>query len=153
LSASLDLLPQFGGVRLQSLIRAADEELLGSWASITSDLISFFRSKNMSVYSEIADALDSMADSSEHHDVNPLHPAVSVTFNVSIRADAYLKTAPQVKFDIATSLIKGERFVAIPGRFYSREAYARPDSIVLPDLRAPADYASAPCKHECAILN
>ena len=62
LAASLDLPPQFGGVGLQSLIRAADEELLGSWASITSDLITFFRSKDMPVYTKLADALDSMAD-------------------------------------------------------------------------------------------
>ncbi len=47
---------------LQSLVRVADEELLGSWASITADLISFCRSKGRGVYSEIADALDSMAD-------------------------------------------------------------------------------------------
>ena len=46
-AASLNLPPQIGGVSLQSLIRAADEELLGSWASITSDLITFFRSKVM----------------------------------------------------------------------------------------------------------
>ncbi len=46
LSSTLDLPPQFGGsTGLQSLIRVADEELLGSWASITSDLITFFRSK------------------------------------------------------------------------------------------------------------
>jgi hypothetical protein len=44
LAASLDPPPpppQFGGVGLQTLIRIAEEELLGSWASITSDLISF----------------------------------------------------------------------------------------------------------------
>ncbi len=63
LAASLDLPPQFGGVCLQSLIRAADEELMGSWASITSDLITFFRSKNLPVYTKLVDALDSMADS------------------------------------------------------------------------------------------
>jgi len=34
LADSLDLPPQFGGVGLQSLIRADDGELLGSWASI-----------------------------------------------------------------------------------------------------------------------
>ncbi len=62
LAASLDLPPQFGGVGLQSLMRAADEELLGSWASITADLITFCRSKGLSAYARIADALDSMAD-------------------------------------------------------------------------------------------
>ena len=43
-------------------MRAADEELLGSWASITPNLISFYRSKGLEVYTKIVDALDSMAD-------------------------------------------------------------------------------------------
>jgi len=47
LAASLDLPPQFGGVGLQSLIRAADEELLGSWAAVTADLITFCKSKGL----------------------------------------------------------------------------------------------------------
>jgi hypothetical protein len=33
------------------------------------------------------------------------------------------------------------------------EAPTRPEPIVLPGLRNPADYATAPCKYECAILN
>ncbi len=107
----------------------------------------------MSVYSEIADALDSMADSSEQHDVNPPHHAVSAMLEVSIRAYAYLETIPQVDVDFATPLIKGERYVAIPGRFSPTKAHERPEPIVLPDLRAPEDYVYAPCKHEFAILN
>ncbi len=47
LAGTLDL--RFGGVGLQSLARVADEELLGSWASVTPNLISFFRSKEMRV--------------------------------------------------------------------------------------------------------
>ncbi len=39
LSTSLDLPPQFGGIGMQSLIRAADEEYLGSWAAVTANLI------------------------------------------------------------------------------------------------------------------
>jgi len=60
-TSSLDLLPpQFGGIGMQSLIRAADEELLGSWASLTANLIVFLRSKSLSVYDKQADALDAM---------------------------------------------------------------------------------------------
>jgi hypothetical protein len=65
LSSSLDLPPQFGGVGLQSLVRAVDEELLGSWASITTDLIKFFRSKDLNVYTILAEALESMVDVEE----------------------------------------------------------------------------------------
>ncbi len=49
LAAELDLPPQFGGVGLQSLIRAADEKLLGSWASVSADVIAYFRTKNLLV--------------------------------------------------------------------------------------------------------
>ena len=62
LAASLDLPPQFGGLGLQSLIRVANEEWLGSWASVTTNLIAFFRSKGLTVYDKLADALDAMAD-------------------------------------------------------------------------------------------
>jgi hypothetical protein len=41
LAESLDLPPQFGGVGLQSLMRASDKELLGSWTTVTADLINF----------------------------------------------------------------------------------------------------------------
>ncbi len=47
---------------MQSLIRAVDEELLGSWASVTTNLIVFLRSKSLSVYDKLADAMDAMAD-------------------------------------------------------------------------------------------
>ena len=41
LTGMLDLPPAFGGIGLQSLERSADEELLGSFATISSSLISF----------------------------------------------------------------------------------------------------------------
>ena len=62
LATSLDLPPQFGVVGLQSLIRVANEELLGSWTSVTANLIAFFRSKNLNVHDKMAHALDAMAD-------------------------------------------------------------------------------------------
>ena len=49
LSASLDLPFEFFGIGMQSFIKAADEKLLGSWASITAILIVFLRSKGLSV--------------------------------------------------------------------------------------------------------
>jgi len=56
----------FVGVGLQSLIKAADEELLGSWAAVPSDLITFLMSKGMPVYSQPANALDGMIDTDDN---------------------------------------------------------------------------------------
>jgi hypothetical protein len=133
-------------------MRAADEELLGSWASITADLIAFCRSKNQSVCTKIADVLDSMIDFNDPLTDNPLPPAIAEMMAVSTRAHGYLESTPQAEVDFATSVIKGERMVAILGRFAPTEAHDKPEPIVLPDLRTPTDYASAPCKHECAVL-
>jgi hypothetical protein len=41
LSSLMDLPPAYEGIRMQSLERAADEELLGSFASISASLIPF----------------------------------------------------------------------------------------------------------------
>ncbi len=107
------------------------------------------------MYSKIADALDYMADpplpTSEDR-AAPLHPAIEAMMSVSTRAHAFLETIPKKEVDFATSLIMGERTQEIPGRFSPQEIPTRPDPIVLPDLRTPADYAAAPCKHECAII-
>ena len=43
LSSLLDLPPLFGGVGLKSLARATDKEMPDSWASITVELIKFFK--------------------------------------------------------------------------------------------------------------
>ena len=96
LASSLDL-PQFGGVGLQSLMRAADAELLGLWASITFDLVTFCQSKGMSVYSRIANALDSMADppSLDEHQAPSPHPANDVVMTVSTTAHAFLEIFPK----------------------------------------------------------
>ena len=115
LAASLDLPPQFGGVGLHSLIRVADEELLGSWASTKADLIAFCRSKELSVYAKKIDALDSMADRPDKQHEAPPHPAVTVI--VSTRAHAFLESIPQVEIDFTTYLIMSERTVQIPGRY------------------------------------
>ena len=113
LAESLDLPPHFGGVGLQSLIRAADEELLGSWVIVTADLITLCRSNGLSTYSHIVDALDSMADPpptpiDEDH-APPLHPTIDAMMTVSMRSHAFLGTIPKEKVDFSTSLIMEER--------------------------------------------
>jgi hypothetical protein len=36
--------------------------MIGSWASITADMITYFRAKSLPVYEELAKALDAMTD-------------------------------------------------------------------------------------------
>jgi hypothetical protein len=85
LEASLDLPPQFKGEGLQSLIRAAYEELLGSWASMTTNLLSFFRSKGLNVYDKLVDALDIMTEE-DIYSATPIIPAVASVMALGTRA-------------------------------------------------------------------
>jgi len=151
LSSSLDLPPQLGGEGLHSLVRAADEELLGSWASVTTDLIAFFRSKGLQVYDKLANALDTMCDEESNLET-PVIPALTALLLVITRAHVCLTDISTTEMEFATSTIMGERVVEIPGRYAPREAATRPEQMVLPDLRVPGDYATTSCKHECAVL-
>jgi hypothetical protein len=151
LAASLDLPPQFGGVGLQSLVRAADEELLGSWASVTGNLIAFFRSKGLTVYDKLADALDTMADENINMAIHII-PAFASLLTVSTKAYAFLEDIKQAEMDFATATVFGEILVEISGRFAPLEAAEKPEPMVLPELRVPGEYATATCKHECAIM-
>ena len=74
---------------LQSLIRAAYEELLGSWAPVSAELISFLRSKGLNDYDKLADALDAMADE-DGDQTSPIIPATASLLAVSTRAQVYL---------------------------------------------------------------
>jgi len=69
-------------------VRAAEEELLGSWASVTSYLIAFFRSKGLQAYDKLANALDAMADE-ETNPETPVIPAVTALLLVSTRAHVF----------------------------------------------------------------
>ena len=128
-------------------MRAADEELLGSWASVTTDLIAFFRSEGLQVYDKLANALDAMVDE-ESHPETPVIPAVASLLVVNTRAHIFLANISTTKMEFSTSTVMGERLVEIPGRYAPRAATARPEQIVLQDLKVPADYATATYKHE-----
>ena len=93
-----------------------------------------------------------MADPHDSPHEVPPHSAVAVMVAVSTRAHAFLESIPQEEIDFTTSLIMGKRSMEISGRYLPLEAPCRPKPIVLPDLRTPTDYATAPCKHESAIL-
>jgi len=118
-------------------------------------LIKFFRSKDLNIYTDLANALDSMADAEDDPvdpSISPQIPAVAALMTVSTRARAFLSKIPFKKMEFATTLVMGEKTVEIFGRYNPLEAPSRPELIVLPDLRAICDYATASCKHECAVL-
>jgi hypothetical protein len=95
LAALIDLPLQFGGVGLQSIIRAADEELLRSWSSITSDLIIFCRYKDLPVYSKLAYTLDSMTYTPDDLPNIPAIPAIETMLTTSTRAHFFLDNTPE----------------------------------------------------------
>ncbi len=79
-------------------------------------------------------------------------PAVESLLAVNTRAHGFLEDISRAEMDFATATMLGERLVKIPGRFAPLEAACKPETIVLPELRVRADYATAACKHECANL-
>ena len=115
---------------MQSRIRVADEELLGSWASVTANLIVFLRSKSLSVYDKLADALDAMADDDTDNTNSPVIPSVASIMVVN----TFLADITHSEMDFATALTLGERIVEIPGRFVNLETHTKPEQIVLPNL-------------------
>jgi hypothetical protein len=152
LLASLNLPPQLGGIRMQSLVRPVDEELLGSWAAIIANLIVFLRSKSLSVYDKLTDALNAMAYDGVDDTEMPVIRAVASIMAVSARAHTFLADITQNEMDFTTFVTLGERLVEVPGRFVNLDIHTKPEPIVLPNLRLPVDYITTSCKHECGIM-
>jgi hypothetical protein len=115
-------------------------------------MIVFLRSKGLSVYDKLANALDAMADDDVGVTEIPVIHVVGLVMSISVRAHTFLADITQSEMDFATSLTLGERIVEVPGRFNNQETHTKPEPIVLPDLRMPVDYVTAACKHECAIM-
>jgi hypothetical protein len=129
LTASLGLPTRFGGVGLQSLITSSNKELLGSWAAITSDFITSFRSKGVTVFSQPIDALDVIVEGTDNpsneQPVITTIPAVTAMLAVSTRAHAFFTDIPLTKMHFATTHVMGERTIEIPGRYAPAEAPSR----------------------------
>jgi hypothetical protein len=119
---------------MQSLIRAADEEMLGSWASVTANLLVFLRLKSLNVCDKLADALDAMADDDTDNTDSPVIPAVASIMVLVARAHTFLADITHSEMGFATALTLGERIVEIPGRFVNLETHTKPEQIVLPNL-------------------
>ena len=137
---------------MQSLERSADEELLGSFAGISTSLISFCRSTELQVYIAIAEALEGMDDVAEL--LNSGEDDLAPPFILQVRKVAPKTLLPPPSddaFRLASQLVRGRVVVEVPG-LWSREGDNPPDPISLPDLRPLSDYPLAPCKHECSLI-
>jgi hypothetical protein len=98
------------------MTRAADEELMGSWASVTFNLVAFLRSKGLSIYDKLADALDAMAvEDGEPED--QCFSAVASLLSIYNRSHTLLADVPQREMDFATSVVPGERVVEVSGKY------------------------------------
>jgi len=80
----------------------------------------------------------------------PSIPAIAALMTVSTRAHAFLSEILREEMEFDTSLVMGERTVEIPGRYNPLEAPSRHAELIV--LRKICDYATALCKHECAVL-
>ena len=101
-------------------MRAVDEEMLGSWASITANLIKSVRSNALNMHTEVANALESIADA-EGELAGPIQtssiPAIATFMTVSTRTHTFFFEIPQIELDFTTSLVMEERVIEIPGRY------------------------------------
>jgi hypothetical protein len=88
--------------------------MIGSWASNTADLITYFRAKSLPVYDELAEALEAMAD---EETVTTMVLAVHSLLEVNARSQSFLADMTKAEMDFAKSTVMGERQVEIPGRY------------------------------------
>jgi hypothetical protein len=83
-------------------------------------LIKFFRSKDLGIYTDLANDSDSMADAEDipvDPSIAPPIQAVTTLITVSTRAHDFLSEILKEEMDSATSLVMGEGTVEIPGRY------------------------------------
>jgi hypothetical protein len=153
----LDLPPSYGGSGLNSLVRSADEELLGSFAGIAASLISFCRKTELPIYITLAQALEAMGDGTEAleeenppSDADPCASIEAIEDDAS-RAECALSPLSTEELALATELVRGHSRVEVPGR-WNRNGDAPLDVIVLPEPRSLADFVTAPWKQEVSLM-
>ncbi len=148
LSELLDLPASYGGAGLQSLEVAADEELLGSFASVATTLISFCRNTDTQAYMRIADALEKTDDP----DMNAGGATVVGIKQAYERTEPLREHVSMEETRTATELVKGTRQVEVPGAYDPAKMDPEPEPLTLPEPRLLSDYVTAPCKHECGVF-
>ena len=131
---------------------------MGSYAGITSSLISFCTRTELTVYIKIAEALEDLdppesPDSSEATNLPVRTPCTDVSEVLEVAGRAYAPSArvKSEELQLATQLVRGHGVVETPGA-WNKEADAPPEPIVLLEPRSLADFVTAPCKHECSLL-
>jgi hypothetical protein len=150
LATWLDLPPSYGGMGMTSLTRSADEEFLGSFASIAASLISFCRKTELEVYIRIAEALEDLGDTLEQLEDDLLSPTgqqsdtLASIRTVSERASISMSPPTGEELNLVTQLIRGHSIVEVPGK-WNKTGDPTPDSIVLPEPRPLTNFVTAPC--------
>jgi len=59
----------------------------------------------------------------------------------------------EVEIKIATELVRGSRAVEVPSAYDPEKPDSVLEPVTLPEPRLLNDYTTAPCKHECGIIN
>ncbi len=141
LTGLLDLPPLYGGISLQFLERVADEEFMGTFASILAALISFCRRTGLPVYRNIAEAIERMGDTAEMLQVQeedlgtmqpPSPPIVKSIMEVSDVAERTpMETPAEDQLILATESVRGHSVVGVPGQ-WNKTGDGAPDPINLP---------------------
>ena len=144
----LDLPTSYGGAGLQSVISAADEEFLGSFAGIATPLISFCTSTELPAYIRISKALQG----TENGVVDTGCATVKGVKEASERTGWMREPLSEEESSTATELVKGSRVVEAPGAYDPDKQNLVLEPVTLLEPRLLGDYIIAPCKHECGII-
>jgi len=72
--------------------------------------------------------------------------------DASERMDILREPLTDAETDSATELVRGSKFVEVPGDYNPEKPYPIPEPITLFEPRTLSDYITAPCKHECNIF-
>jgi hypothetical protein len=111
LSDWLDLPNSYGGADMKSLSRSADEEFLGSFATIASSLISFCRKTDLPIFIRIGEAVEALADTVDTGEdalqPNNLAPTMLTAIrNVAERAEFALSLLSMDELNSASQFVK-----------------------------------------------
>jgi hypothetical protein len=119
LGGLLDLPPSYGGAGLHSLENDADEEFLGSYAGITSSLITFCRRTELPVYIRFVEALEDLDPleqaSWSDHPVRTPCATISEVLEVAERSYAPTARVTSEELQLATQLVRGHNTAEVPG--------------------------------------
>ena len=144
----LDLSTFYGGAGLQSLVVAAEERFLGSFAGIAASLISFFKNTEMPVYIRIAEALEGTEDT----DVDTGCATIEGVKEAYERTGWLREPLFEEESRTSTELVKGSKLVKVLVAYDPERPDLALEPLTLPEPRLLTDCTTTPCKHECGIF-